>query len=139
MRKSQKALINYGRFYTFVSYKTVKHTADVFMINTTLTSVKFCCVASHLFNPTTHVWILFSCFLAIYRIATYKFSRNVIFEVFAVNWPSAKFSSSKFHWWTLTCMNQRAGYLVILENKIAKCLICDILEIYVPRKFVHIQ
>ena len=28
----------------------------------------------------------------------YKFSRDVIFEVFAVNWPSAKFSSLKFHW-----------------------------------------
>ena len=52
----------------------------------------------------------------------YKFSRDVIFEVFVMNWPSAKFSSSKFHWWTLTCMNQRAGYLVILENKIAKML-----------------
>ena len=24
---------------------------------------------------------------------TYKFSRDVIFEVFTVNWPSAKFSS----------------------------------------------
>ena len=52
----------------------------------------------------------------------YKFSRDVIFGVFAVNWPSAKFSFSKFHWLTLTCMNQRAGYLVILENKIAKML-----------------
>ena len=47
-----------------------------------------------------------------------------------------KISSSKFHWQTLTCMNQRAGYLVILENKIA---ICDILEIYMPRKFVCIR
>ena len=52
----------------------------------------------------------------------YKFSRDVIFEVFAVNWPTAKFSSSKFHWQTLTCMNQRAGYLVILANKITKML-----------------
>ena len=53
---------------------------------------------------------------------TYKFLRGVIFEVFAVNWPSAKFSSLKFHRQTLTCMNQRAGYMVILENKIAKML-----------------
>ena len=50
----------------------------------------------------------------------YKFLRDVIFD--AVNWPSAKFSSSKFHWRTLTCMNRRAGYLVILKNKIAKML-----------------
>ena len=53
---------------------------------------------------------------------TYKFLRDVIFEVFTVNWPSTKFSSSKFYWWTLSCMNQRAGCLVILENKIAKML-----------------
>ena len=39
----------------------------------------------------------------------YKFSRDVILEVFVVNWPSVKFSSSKFHWQTLTCMNWRAG------------------------------
>ena len=29
---------------------------------------------------------------------TYKILRDVIFEVFTVNWPSAKFSSLKFHW-----------------------------------------
>ena len=29
---------------------------------------------------------------------TYKFSRDVIFKLFPVNWPSAKFSSLKFHW-----------------------------------------
>ena len=46
----------------------------------------------------------------------FKFLRDVIFEVFMVNWPSAKFSSLKFHWRTLTCMNRRAEYLVILEN-----------------------
>ena len=28
----------------------------------------------------------------------YKILRDVIFEVFAINQPSAKFSSSKFHW-----------------------------------------
>ena len=66
-----------------------------------------------------------------------KYSRDVLFKVLVVNWPSARFSSSKFHWWTVTCMNQRAGYLVILKNKIAKCLICDILKIYMPQKFVH--
>ena len=27
-----------------------------------------------------------------------KFSRDVIFKVFAVNWQSAKISSSIFHW-----------------------------------------
>ena len=50
---------------------------------------------------------------------TYKFSRDVIFKVFMVNWPFGKFSSLKFHWIILTYMNRRAGYLVILENKIA--------------------
>ena len=37
-----------------------------------------------------------------YRTA-YKFLRDVIFEVFVVNWPSVKFSSSKFHWQNLGC------------------------------------
>ena len=46
---------------------------------------------------------------------TYKFSRDVIFEIFAVNWPSAKFSSAKFH---LACIRWRAEYLVTLKNKI---------------------
>ena len=53
---------------------------------------------------------------------TYRFSRDVIFEVFVVNWPSTKFSSLKFHWQTLTCINWSAGYLVILESKIVKML-----------------
>ena len=30
--------------------------------------------------------------------SAYKFLRDVVFEFFMVNWPSAKFSSSKFHW-----------------------------------------
>ena len=31
----------------------------------------------------------------------YKFLRDVvIFEAFVVNWPSAKYSSLKFHWQT---------------------------------------
>ena len=66
-----------------------------------------------------------------YRIRTNfwgMFLRDVIFEVFAVNWPSAKFSSWKFHWRTSTCMNQRAGYLLILKNKIVKML-----DLWLPR------
>ena len=34
----------------------------------------------------------------------YKFLRDVIFEVFVVNWPFTKISSSKFHWQTLAVM-----------------------------------
>ena len=52
----------------------------------------------------------------------YKFLRDVIFDVFMVNWPSTKFPSLKFHWRTLTCLNRREGYLVSLENNIAKML-----------------
>ena len=37
---------------------------------------------------------------------TYKFFRDVVFEVFMVNWLSAKFSSSKFHWQSIS---RRAG------------------------------
>ena len=32
----------------------------------------------------------------------YKFSKDVIFEGFVVNWPPVKFSSSKFHWQTFS-------------------------------------
>ena len=45
----------------------------------------------------------------------------------------------KFHWRTLTCMNRRAGYLMILEIRSRKCWICDIHEIYMHRKFVRIR
>ena len=33
-----------------------------------------------------------------YRVHAYNFLRDVAFKVFAVNWLSVKFSSSKFHW-----------------------------------------
>ena len=33
----------------------------------------------------------------------YKLSRNVIIEMFVVKWPSAKCSSSKFHWQNFGC------------------------------------
>ena len=33
-----------------------------------------------------------------YILYAYKFLRDVIFEVFVVNWSSAKFSSLKFYW-----------------------------------------
>ena len=33
-----------------------------------------------------------------YIAASYKVSRDVSFKVFIVNWPSVKFSSSKFYW-----------------------------------------
>ena len=55
----------------------------------------------------------------------YKFSRDIIFEVFEVNWPSAKFSSSKFHWLNLAVMCIVEGILkslVIVKNKITKIL-----------------
>ena len=42
-----------------------------------------------------------------------------------------------FHPRNFIGINQRAGYLVILKNKIAKCWICDVLKIYMRRKFVH--
>ena len=52
----------------------------------------------------------------------YKFLRDVIFEVLAVNWPSVKFHPRNFTDKTLACINQKAEYLVILKNKIAKTL-----------------
>ena len=45
-------------------------------------------------------------------------SRDVIFEVFVVNWPSVKFYSQIFIGKTLACINRRAEYLVIPKNKI---------------------
>ena len=40
----------------------------------------------------------------------YKFLMDVIFEVFTVHWPSARFSSLIFIGKTLACINQRVGY-----------------------------
>ena len=45
-----------------------------------------------------HMCIKNSNTLFICGIAKYKFLRDVIFKVFAVNWPSMNFSSLKFHW-----------------------------------------
>ena len=45
--------------------------------------------------------VISSCMVYCYTMYipyTYKFSRDVIFAVFAVNVSSTKFSSSKFHW-----------------------------------------
>ena len=58
-----------------------------------------------------------------YILYMYRFLRDVIFEVFLVNWLSVKFLSSKFHWQNFGLhISQRAGCLVILENKIVKML-----------------
>ena len=40
-----------------------------------------------------------------YTYKLYNFLRDVIFEVCAVNWPSAKYLSSKFHWQNLTVIS----------------------------------
>ena len=55
---------------------------------------------------------------------TYKFSRNVIFEVW-FSWSTGypqNFCAQNFIDKTLACINQRARYLLILDNKITKML-----------------
>ena len=58
------------------------------------------CAQDKLANPFIYTYA------TIYQsiLYMYKFLRDVIFEVFAVNWPSAKFSSLKFHCQTLAVM-----------------------------------
>ena len=70
---------------------------------------------------------------------TYKFSRNVIFKVLQSTDHLQNFHPWNFIGKTLTCISRRAEYLVILKNKSWKYWICDILKIYMPRKFVRIQ
>ena len=61
----------------------------------------YTCMAYHMY---TEVCTMYVCYTCAHIPFTYKFSRDVIFEVFAVNCPSAKFSSLKFIGKTLAVM-----------------------------------
>ena len=69
----------------------------------------------------------------------YKFSRDVIFKVFAVNWPSVKFSSSKVTYlenlyiYSNRCGKQGCSHLqinfistiIIAMHAVAACYGCN--------------
>ena len=67
----------------------------------------------------------------------YKFLRDVIFKVFAINWLSAKFSYSKFHWrlWLAWIKEQNTWWSL---KKLRKCWIYEIPESYIWLKNLYI-